>query len=117
MFVNCCSCQRYDPAELFIDPDIALPKLKIVGRLAQKKLGFRSLLDVIPLDGGLVRGSHGRTKVPLEEKPVLIGSVVEPDRRYKATDVFGTILELVRVLPAMNPLSQPEPMSTRSYEH
>ena len=28
-------------------------------RLLQKKLGFRMLLDVVPLDAGLVHGSHG----------------------------------------------------------
>lgn len=47
----------YDPAELFIDPNIVLAKLKILGRLAQKKLGFRILLDVIPINADLVRGS------------------------------------------------------------
>jgi len=25
-----------------------------------RKLGFRALMDVIPLDASLVRGSHGR---------------------------------------------------------
>ena len=28
-------------------------------RLVQKKLGFRTLFDVVPLDPTLVRGSHG----------------------------------------------------------
>ena len=37
-----------------------LPKLKIAWRLLQKKLGFRMLMDVIPLDATLVKGSHGR---------------------------------------------------------
>ena len=83
----------YDPAELFIDPAIALPKLKIAGRLAQKKLGFRTLLDVIPIDGKLVRGSHGRANVPAEERPVLIGKLVDPNRSYKAVEVFNMILQ------------------------
>lgn len=87
----------YDPAELFIDPDIALPTLKILRRLAQKKLGFRTLLDVIPIDASMVRGSHGRTRVPLEERPVLIGKFVDPERSYKATDVFGTILKHMEI--------------------
>jgi predicted AlkP superfamily pyrophosphatase or phosphodiesterase len=83
----------YDPAELFIDPGIALPKLKILGRLAQKKLGFRTLLDVIPIDAGMVRGSHGRIKTTPDEQPVLIGNTIDPDRRYKAVEVFDAILE------------------------
>jgi predicted AlkP superfamily pyrophosphatase or phosphodiesterase len=90
----------YDPAELFIDPDIVLAKLKILGRLAQKKLGFRTLLDVIPIDPDLVRGSHGRAKVRPDERPVLIGKLVDRDRLYRAVEVFDTILEHLEVYPA-----------------
>lgn len=64
----------YDPCELFIDPAISCPKLKIAKFLLKKKLGIRGLLEVIPLDATLVKGSHGRDKVPDSEKPVLIGS-------------------------------------------
>ena len=64
----------YDPCELFIDPEIPFPKLKIAKFLLKKKLGIRGLLDVIPLDPTLVKGSHGRDQVPDSEKPVLIGS-------------------------------------------
>ncbi len=63
----------YDPCELFIDPGISFPKLKIGKFLLKKKLGIRGLLDVIPLDASLVKGSHGRDSVPDEERPVLIG--------------------------------------------
>ena len=49
----------YDPCELFFDPGLWWPKGRAIRRLAQKKLGFRTLFDVIPLDPGLVRGSHG----------------------------------------------------------
>jgi len=64
----------YDPCELFIDPEISCPKLKIAKFLLKKKLGIRGLLDVIPLDATLVKGSHGRDDVPESEKPVFIGS-------------------------------------------
>ena len=37
----------YDPLELFLDPLIRHPRLKIGWRLAQKKLGLRALLDVM----------------------------------------------------------------------
>ena len=48
----------YDPVELFLDPGLAAPKLKIGATLLRRKLGFRALLDVIPLDTSLVKGSH-----------------------------------------------------------
>ena len=38
----------------------ACPSCASRWRLAQKKLGFRYLMDVIPLDATLVKGSHGR---------------------------------------------------------
>ena len=50
----------YDPVELFLDPAIRCPKLTIGSTLLRKKLGFRTLMDVIPLDAALVKGSHGR---------------------------------------------------------
>ena len=59
----------YDPRELFIDPTIRFPRVAIAWRLARKRLGFRSLMDVIPLDTSLVRGSHGRCDADLD--PVL----------------------------------------------
>ena len=49
----------YDPVELFLDPTIAAPKLKIGLTLLKRKLGLRAMMDVIPLDATLVRGSHG----------------------------------------------------------
>ena len=49
----------YDPAELFIDPALKAPKATVALTLAKKILGFRYLMKVIPLDAGLVRGSHG----------------------------------------------------------
>src|SRR5205814_4935815 len=49
----------YDPVELFVDPSLKAPKLKVGATLLKKALGFRYLMDVIPLDASLVRGSHG----------------------------------------------------------
>jgi predicted AlkP superfamily pyrophosphatase or phosphodiesterase len=62
----------YDPVELFIDPALRFPMLKVGWRLAQKAAGFRMLLDVIPLDASLVKGSHGRTGPPGPDGPVLL---------------------------------------------
>ncbi len=79
----------YDPCELFIDPSLHFQKLKIASFLAKKKLGIRSLLDVIPLDATLVKGSHGSDKVPDNEKPVIIGNTTPVE---KAADIHHTIL-------------------------
>ena len=62
----------YDPCELFLDPKLSVPKLRIAWKLLRKKIGFRTLLDVIPLDPSLVRGSHGRVDLPPDLQPVLI---------------------------------------------
>jgi predicted AlkP superfamily pyrophosphatase or phosphodiesterase len=64
----------YDPAELFLDPALPLPKLRVAATLARKALGFRYLMKVIPLDATLVRGSHGRITESLDDGPVLITS-------------------------------------------
>ena len=64
----------YDPVELFLDPAIKFPKLDIAAFLLKKKIGMRALLEVIPLDASLVRGSHGRSEVPVSEQAVVIGA-------------------------------------------
>lgn len=82
----------YDPCELFMDPELAFPKLRIAKFLLKKKLGLRGLLDVIPLDASLVRGSHGRDRVPEAERPVLLGG----GEVTSAADIHRAILESVR---------------------
>ncbi len=62
----------YDPRELFFDPALPLIKAQLAWKLLRKKLGFRQLMDVIPLDAELVRGSHGRNEQPEAEQPVLM---------------------------------------------
>jgi len=62
----------YDPCELFVDPVLRAPTLRIARRLAQKKLGFRYLMDVIPLDASLVKGSHGLVPEHPDDGPVWI---------------------------------------------
>ena len=61
-FARCVDIHRkpgYDPVELFLNPDIKFPLAKIGLKLLQKKLGMRTLMDMIPLDTSLVKGSHG----------------------------------------------------------
>jgi hypothetical protein len=64
----------YDPVELFVDPALAVPALKVGFRLMQKTLGFRYLMDVIPLDATLVKGSHGRLDPDQSRWPVLLST-------------------------------------------
>jgi predicted AlkP superfamily pyrophosphatase or phosphodiesterase len=88
----------YDPVELFLDPGIPLVKAKIAWRLLQKKLGFRMLMDVIPLDASLVKGSHGARPANQQEWPVLISGRANslPQGTVKSTDVFGILTGLLR---------------------
>jgi predicted AlkP superfamily pyrophosphatase or phosphodiesterase len=87
----------YDPVELFLDPALRMPKLKIGGILLRKALGFRYLMDVIPLDSTLVKGSHGLVGSDPRNGPLLITSEPSllPDGEISATDVKGLILEHV----------------------
>jgi len=64
----------YDPVELFLDPAKPMVKARIAGKVAARKLGFRNLLDVIPLDASLVKGSHGLLPAKPDEGPMVIGS-------------------------------------------
>ena len=74
-FARCVDIHRkpgYDPVELFLDPTLAVPPAHIAWRLLKKKLGFRTLMDVIPLDASLVRGSHGRPPGDRAQGPLLL---------------------------------------------
>ena len=87
----------FDPAELFIDPQIIFPKLRIACRLLQKKLGLRMLMDVIPLDASLVKGSHGCRPANRSDWPLCIA----PNDNWlegevlKSTEIHNVILKAV----------------------
>ena len=85
----------YDPVELFVDPQLNLPKAKIAATLLKKKLGFRYLMDVIPLDASLIKGSHGHITDSLERSPLLITqhSDLLPSATIEAKQVFQVILD------------------------
>jgi predicted AlkP superfamily pyrophosphatase or phosphodiesterase len=69
----------FDPCELFFDPRLTWPKGRVLWRLLQKKLGFRTLFDVVPLDARLVRGSHGLPATDAADRPLLIGEGPAPE--------------------------------------
>jgi hypothetical protein len=83
----------YDPVELFLDPAVRFMGLKIAWRLFKKRLGLRVLMDVVPLDATLVKGSHGRRPVRPDEWPVLISANCGwvPRSPLVSTNVFETI--------------------------
>ncbi len=86
----------YDPAELFVDPKIAFPKLKVATTLAKKLLGFRYLMDVIPTDPSMVRGTHGRLYGDAAAGPVFLCSDRRLARdRVAATDVKELCLRVL----------------------
>ena len=92
--VNIHAKPGYDPCELFFDPRIASPPLKAGLLMLKQRLGFRTLMEVIPLDARLVRGSHGRIPDNREEWPVFISSEggMTGGEALAATDVYGRIL-------------------------
>ncbi len=62
----------YDPLELFVDPTLTFPRLRMARRLLAKQLGFRYRMDVVPLDASLVRGSHGLPAADPQDGPILV---------------------------------------------
>jgi predicted AlkP superfamily pyrophosphatase or phosphodiesterase len=64
----------YDPCEMLLDPTLSAPTARIVGKVLKKKLGFRYVMNVIPLDASLIKGSHGLLPDDDDEAPVLISS-------------------------------------------
>ena len=84
----------YDPVELFVDPQLQFPPAKIASTLLKKKLGFRYLMDVIPLDAGLVKGSHGHLTTSKERSPLLITQKQDllTNETIEAKEVFQIIL-------------------------
>jgi predicted AlkP superfamily pyrophosphatase or phosphodiesterase len=87
----------YDPVELFLDPAVPALRLKLAWRLLQKRLGFRTLMDVIPLDATLVKGSHGCRPAKSTDWPVLFTACPEcvPSPILNSTDVFTVLAQHV----------------------
>ncbi|CAN5879024.1 alkaline phosphatase family protein [soil metagenome] len=97
-FARCVDIHRkcgYDPVELFLDPSIKYPKLKLAWKLLLKTLRIRTLFDVIPLDAALVKGSHGRVPEDASDWPVLIGDLPNLPRSatLQAHEVYQHLFE------------------------
>ncbi len=88
----------YDPCELFFDPDLWWPRGRALLRLVQKKLGFRTLFDVVPLNPDLVRGSHGLLARQPADQPILIGDGPAPGTlEVPMTAVHELVLQALEV--------------------
>lgn len=81
----------YDPVEMFMDPANPFIKLRAGYKLARKLLGFRYLMDVIPLDASLVKGSHGALEAPEAFHPVLITDEKLSEQAIDAPEVYAVI--------------------------
>lgn len=76
----------YDPVELFMTS-----KSRAAYKLLRKKLGFRYVMDVIPLDATLVKGSHGSVFTGQDFHPLLITDQATEKKELLATDIYDVI--------------------------
>lgn len=76
----------YDPVELFMTS-----KARAGYKLLRKKAGLRYVMDVIPLDATLVKGSHGSILVPEAFHPVLITDQAVDIAAITAVDIYDVI--------------------------
>lgn len=80
----------YDPVEMFMSS-----KLRAAYKLLKKKAGFRYVMDVIPLDAGLVKGSHGRIEVRPEYQPIFISSQAHSKKQVLTPEVHDLIWDVL----------------------
>ena len=78
----------YDPVEMFMTS-----KLRAGYKLLRKKAGFRYVMDVIPLDATLIKGSHGRIGSAPKFHPIIITDKKLNYKNITAVDVFDIIYE------------------------
>lgn len=83
----------YDPVEMMTDPKDKLVMAKVGWKLLKKKLGFRTVLDIIPLDASLIKGSHGRKTENSEDFPIFISnqSIGNDLPELEATEIYDLI--------------------------
>ncbi len=76
----------YDPVEMFMTS-----KARAGYKLLRKLAGFRYVMDVIPLDATLIKGSHGRTNIDDAYKAVLITNQAQGEGSVQPTAVFDVM--------------------------
>ena len=88
-FARCVDIHKkpgYDPVEMFMTS-----KLRAGYKLLRKKTGFRYVMDVIPLDATLIKGSHGRMGGSPAYHPIIITDQKVVTDTLTAVDVFDII--------------------------
>ncbi|MDM8174266.1 alkaline phosphatase family protein [Olivibacter sp. 47] len=79
----------YDPVELFMTS-----KGRAFYKLLRKKLGLRYVMDVIPLDATLVKGSHGSLAIDPAYYPVIMSDATKQNTgELTAIDVYRVMWE------------------------
>jgi predicted AlkP superfamily pyrophosphatase or phosphodiesterase len=76
----------YDPVELFMTS-----KARAAYKLLRKQAGFRYVMDVIPLNATLVKGSHGRLVKDTSFHPVLVTDHKTDKTDLEPIDVYDVI--------------------------
>lgn len=76
----------YDPVEMFMSS-----KLRAAYKLLRKKAALRYVMDVIPLDATLIKGSHGRVNTPVSAHPVLITDKALSKKELMPVEVYDII--------------------------
>ena len=88
----------YDPVEMLTDPKDKFVMPKVILKLLKKKLGFRTVMNIIPLKAELVKGSHGR--IPEDEKdwPIFISNneAMLKDNKIKAIEVLSILEQHIK---------------------
>lgn len=78
----------YDPVEMFMTS-----KVKAAYKLLRKKMGFRYVMNVIPLNPDLIKGSHGHIPDLDTARPILISSFKQSEDPIQACDIFSVIMQ------------------------
>jgi len=76
----------YDPVEMFMTS-----KLRAGYKLLRKKAALRYVMDVIPLDATLIKGSHGRVNTASSFHPLLITDQEPAKKELQCTDVHDIV--------------------------
>ena len=76
----------YDPVELFMTS-----RTRAGYKLLRKKAGFRYVMDIIPLNAELVKGSHGSVIADPSYHPVIVTARPIDKEQLLATDVYDII--------------------------
>jgi hypothetical protein len=79
------------------DPKDKLVMANVIGKLIKKKLGFRTVMNIIPIDASLIKGSHGRIPEDTADYPILISNATigQNEDNIYATSVYQIIEDQV----------------------